>query len=84
MHSFASANNKIVWTLALHGYIRAWADVKEEFDVVVTPFEPGDAEVPHGADEDEDGEEPEDSPDDNAAEQGPAGGPDEGDAAWTR
>jgi heme/copper-type cytochrome/quinol oxidase subunit 2 len=37
MHSFESDNNKIVWTLNVHGEIQRWPDVKEEFPVVVLP-----------------------------------------------
>ena len=37
MHSFASENNKIVWHLCVHGDIRMWPDVKEEFAFTVLP-----------------------------------------------
>jgi uncharacterized protein DUF3592 len=37
MHSFESGNNKIVWSLNIHGDIRWWPDVKEEFPLVVLP-----------------------------------------------
>jgi heme/copper-type cytochrome/quinol oxidase subunit 2 len=37
MHSFESDNNKIVWTLRVHGEIERWPDLKEEFPVVVLP-----------------------------------------------
>jgi len=37
MHSFESANNKIAWVLTVHGHIRRWADVKEEYVLSVAP-----------------------------------------------
>jgi Protein of unknown function (DUF3592) len=37
MHSFDAPNNKIVWTLKLHGDINRWPDVDESFDVTVKP-----------------------------------------------
>ncbi len=37
MHSFESANNKIVWALKVEGQIRRWPDVKEEFPLVILP-----------------------------------------------
>lgn len=37
MHSLSSANNKIVWTLTIHGSIPRWPDVKEEFELAVLP-----------------------------------------------
>ncbi len=37
MHSFASKNNRIIWSLRLHGEIPRWPDVKEEFAVTVLP-----------------------------------------------
>jgi hypothetical protein len=37
MHSFKSANNKIVWTLQLSGEIPRWPDVSEEFEIDVLP-----------------------------------------------
>jgi hypothetical protein len=39
MHSFESPNNKIVWTLKVHGEIDRWPDVSEEFPIVVLPAE---------------------------------------------
>ena len=39
MHSFESSHNKIVWTLKLHGEIRRWPDVNEEFELKVLPRE---------------------------------------------
>lgn len=40
MHSFRSANNKIVWSLHLHGKIPRWPDVKEEFPCEIAPRRP--------------------------------------------
>jgi hypothetical protein len=37
MHSFAAPNNKIVWTIEVHGHIAGWPDVKEEYELKVTP-----------------------------------------------
>lgn len=37
MHSFEAANNKIIWVLKVHGDIRMWPDVKEEFPLTVLP-----------------------------------------------
>ena len=37
MHSFASNNNKIVWALKVHGEIRLWPDVDEEYELEVEP-----------------------------------------------
>jgi hypothetical protein len=37
MHSFASANNKIVWSLHAEGEIAMWPDVNEEFPLEVLP-----------------------------------------------
>jgi len=37
VHSFESENNKIVWHLCVHGDIRMWPDVKEEFAFTVLP-----------------------------------------------
>jgi len=37
MHSFEAENNKILWTLDVHGRIRHWPDVKETFPITVTP-----------------------------------------------
>ena len=39
MHSFEGGNNKIVWTLKLHGDIPFWPDVISEFPFVVQPGE---------------------------------------------
>lgn len=40
MHSFAAANNKIIWSICIHGEIPRWPDVKEEFAVTVLPSPP--------------------------------------------
>jgi hypothetical protein len=37
MHSFEAENNKILWRLGLHGSIKGWPDVKESFQITVTP-----------------------------------------------
>jgi hypothetical protein len=38
MHSFASRNNKIEWSIVLHGEISGWADVKAEFPINIAPM----------------------------------------------
>ena len=37
MHSFDSGNNKIVWSLVLHGEIEKWPDVNNDYVLVVRP-----------------------------------------------
>jgi hypothetical protein len=37
MHSFEAPHNKVVWLLRVHGEIRRWPDVDDEFPVVVLP-----------------------------------------------
>jgi hypothetical protein len=37
MHSFEAENNKILWSVDVHGSIRHWPDVKESFKITVTP-----------------------------------------------
>lgn len=37
MHSFSAENNKIIWRLDLRGDIKSWPDVKESFEIEVTP-----------------------------------------------
>ena len=37
MHSFASANNKIVWSLRVKGEIEFWPDVDDEYPITVLP-----------------------------------------------
>ncbi len=38
MHSFEAENNKIIWTLRVHGDVRFWPDIKDAFRLVVIPF----------------------------------------------
>jgi hypothetical protein len=38
MHSFQGDHNRIVWSLVLQGDIPRWPDVKERFEIVVTPM----------------------------------------------
>jgi len=38
MHSFEASNNKIIWTLKVHGDIRMWPDVKAAFPLTVLPI----------------------------------------------
>lgn len=37
MHSFDASNNKIKWTLEVHGDIKLWPDVKNKFPLVILP-----------------------------------------------
>jgi len=37
MHSFEASNNKIIWTVDVHGDIARWPDVKESFKILVRP-----------------------------------------------
>lgn len=37
MHSFEAGNNKIIWSIDIHGDIARWPDVKESFKILVTP-----------------------------------------------
>jgi len=37
MHSFEAGNNKIIWSLDVHGDIRRWPDVKESFPITIVP-----------------------------------------------
>ena len=39
MHSFNAPNNKIIWTLHLHGSIPRWPDIDVEFPFTVLPME---------------------------------------------
>lgn len=41
MHSFSARNNKIIWTIAVHGEIAGWPDVKTEFPINVGPVKKG-------------------------------------------
>ncbi len=38
MHTFESNNNKIIWKIKVHGDIRRWPDVSEEFVITVDPI----------------------------------------------
>jgi hypothetical protein len=40
MHSFAASNNKIIWSLHVHGEIARWPDIQAEFPIVVLPATP--------------------------------------------
>lgn len=37
MHSFAARNNKIAWSLRVHGEIRRWPDIADEFELTIKP-----------------------------------------------
>jgi len=37
MHSFKADNNSIIWKLDVRGDIKSWPDVKESFEIEVTP-----------------------------------------------
>jgi len=37
MHSFEAANNKIVWSIVLHGDIARWPDTKQEYGITICP-----------------------------------------------
>lgn len=37
MHSFEAENNKIIWTIEIHGDIARWPDVKEEYKLIIKP-----------------------------------------------
>ena len=37
MHSFKADNNRIVWSIEIRGDIKRWPDVKESFEIEVTP-----------------------------------------------
>ena len=39
MHSFAADNNKIIWSLNVAGDIKRWPDIKDEFDITITPLQ---------------------------------------------
>ena len=39
MHTFHATNNKIIWSVKMHGEIPKWPDVKETFEITVLPFE---------------------------------------------
>ena len=40
MHSFHGENNHVVWSLILCGDIPRWPDIKETFEITVTPMTP--------------------------------------------
>lgn len=42
MHSFESANNKIIWRVRIVGEIPRWPDINEAFDFTVLPLSPGE------------------------------------------
>jgi len=37
MHSFESRNNKILWIVRVHGDIKFWPDIKEEYAITILP-----------------------------------------------
>jgi Protein of unknown function (DUF3592) len=37
MHTFTTANNKIIWAIRMKGHINRWPDIDETFDITVTP-----------------------------------------------
>lgn len=41
MPSFASTNNKIIWTLKVRGEIARWPDVNDEFPIIIAPAASG-------------------------------------------
>jgi len=41
MHSFTADNNKIIWSLNVAGDIERWPDIKDEFDITITPQQVG-------------------------------------------
>lgn len=38
MHSFASDNNKIVWSLSVQGHIKGWPNVNDRYPVTIRPL----------------------------------------------
>jgi hypothetical protein len=38
MHSFDAPNNKVIWKLVVHGDIKRWPDIKDEFVIQVLPL----------------------------------------------
>ncbi|MBN1125311.1 MAG: DUF3592 domain-containing protein [Sedimentisphaerales bacterium] len=38
MHSFKADHNKIIWTLTAHGDIAKWPDMKDTFEITITPL----------------------------------------------
>ena len=41
--TFTAANNRIVWTVKIHGTIDRWPDVREDFELLVLPLEGEDS-----------------------------------------
>ena len=41
MHSFQAENNGIIWSIDLRGDIKSWPDVKESYEIEVTPMADG-------------------------------------------
>ena len=37
MHSFTADNNKIIWSINIHGDIARWPDVKKDYTLVIHP-----------------------------------------------
>lgn len=37
MHSFEGGYNKILWSIEVHGDIKNWPDIKEEFPIIILP-----------------------------------------------
>ncbi len=38
MHTFSSTNNKITWLLKIHGDIKSWPDIKDEYEIEILPM----------------------------------------------
>jgi hypothetical protein len=38
MHSFEADNNKIVWSIDIHGDIARWPDVKQDYTITISPL----------------------------------------------
>jgi hypothetical protein len=38
MHSFEAEHNKIIWKIEMHGDIKSWPDVKDEYKFTVAPY----------------------------------------------
>ena len=54
MHSFTAPNNKITWSLEVHGHIHGWPDVKDQYPLAVAPLrDPGGVAAPAPAAADE-------------------------------
>lgn len=37
MHSFEADNNKIIWSIHVHGDIARWPDVKQDYKIIISP-----------------------------------------------